>query len=829
MQTLLEVLAEIRRLDSREALRFYNGFRTWKITYRDLYGQIAAFVAYLDRAGLKKGDRLLIWSENRPEWVCVFWGCVARGVHVVPVDYRSSTDLVQRIHGEVQAQLIVTGEAVHGDGLSSPRFSMTELSGLTAQAGFEASEISPDDVVEIVYTSGTTGDPMGVVHRHKNICANLTPIQSEMRKYEQWARPFQPVRILDMLPLSHLFGQSLGIFIPPLLGGGAVFMSELHASAILHAIRHERVSVLVSVPKLLRNLEHEVERKFHPSNIPAKRKGIPGILERWWRYRKVHAGLGFKFWALVVGGAEVNAEVESFWTRLGFLVVQGYGLTESSPVVALNHPFNARSGSIGKPLHGQEVSIGPDGEILVRGESVIHDYVGARAGEQGRIDEQGWLHTGDIGEIDGEGRLYYKGRKKEMIVTSDGLNVYPQDVESVLNAVPQVKESAVVPVRRDGEEQVHVALILRDASADPAAIVAEANRRLESHQRIQSWSIWPEEDFPRTTSTMKVKRGEVALRIANGQTAGKTEGAESILTRFRSGASQAGDLGLSSLERVELLSELENHYGVEVDERRFAEVSTIGELNTLLHEVGKEPAPAERALLPRWNRSFPARALRFAIVQTVILPLFRGLLTLEVHGIENLKALKAPVLFASNHQSHLDTPAIFAALPLNWRYRVSPAMSQDYFRAWLEPRATSWRNRLATMFEYFLVTGIFNAYPLPQRMAGVRRALKYTGELIDRGYCPLVFPEGKRTPDGSLQPFKTGIGLMATRLRTPVVPIHIAGLFEIYSIHDSWPKRGTVRVTLGTPLHFEDDSNEEAATRAVEEAIQRMAAAHLTS
>ncbi len=835
MQTLLELLAEMRRLGDREALRFYSGFRTWKLTYRDLYGQIGAFVSQLDRIGLKKGDRAIIWAENRPEWVSVFWACVARGVHVVPVDYRSSAELVERIQVEVQSRLIVTGDSVRWEGPDVRRFSMAELADLPVIERFEASQISPDDVVEIVYTSGTTGEPMGVVHRHKNICANLTPLQTEMRKYEKWARPFQPVRILDMLPLSHLFGQSLGIFVPPLLGGAAVFMLELHASAILDTIRRERVSVLVSVPKLLMNLQHEVERKFHPPNIPARRKGIPGILERWWRYRKVHAGLGFKFWALVVGGAEVSADVEAFWTRLGFLVVQGYGLTETSPVVALNHPFNARSGSIGKPLHGQEVRIAADGEILVRGESVIHDYVGARAGEQGRIDDQGWLHTGDIGEIDAEGRLYYKGRKKEMIVTSEGLNVYPQDVERVLNSMPQVKESAVVAARRDGEEQVHAALILRDASADPAALVAEANRRLESHQRIQSWSLWPDEDFPRTPSTMKVKRGEVARRIAQGATAAQPGGAESILARLKdarlegSDTPHGQDLDISSLERVELLSELESQYGVELDERRFAEVSSVDELNALLREAGEQTASAERALLPRWTRSYPVRALRFLMVQAVILPLFRGLLTLEVTGAENLQNLDTPVLFASNHQSHLDTPAIFAALPRCWRYRVAPAMSQDYFRAWLEPGSASFRERIAAMFEYFLVAGVFNAYPLPQRMAGVRRALKYTGELIDEGYCPLVFPEGKRTPDGTLQPFKTGIGLMATRLKAPVVPVHVAGLFEIYSIHDSWPKRGVVRVTIGAPLHLEHGSDEETATRTIEEAIRRMASPHFTS
>ena len=830
MQTLLELLAEIRRLDDHEAIRFYNGFRTWRLTYRDLFRQVGAFAAYLDRAGLQKGDRVIIWAENRPEWISAFWGAVARGVQVVPIDYRSSFDLVHRIQQEVHARLIVTGDAVPCEGVDIPQVVITAITGLPQTAAFTPSEISPDDIVEIVYTSGTTGDPMGVVHRHKNICANLTPIQEEMRKYEKWARPFQPVRILDMLPLSHLFGQSLGIFIPPLLGGGAVFMLELHAGAILDTIRREHVSVLVSVPKLLSNLQREVERRYRPTNVPAKRSGAPGIVERWWRYRSVHRGLGFKFWALVVGGAEVNPEAEAYWTRLGFLVIQGYGLTETSPVVALNHPFNTRSGSIGKPLHGQEIQIAPDGEILVRGQSVIREYLGARAAEQGRVDENGWLHTGDIGEIDAEGRLYYKGRKKEMIVTSEGLNVYPQDVERVLNSIPQVKDSAVVAARRGGEELVHAALILKESSADPAGIVAEANRRLESHQRIQSWSVWPDEDFPRTPSTMKVKRGEVARRIAHGQTAESSDAGGSILARLKGAGARPGEeLAISSLERVELLSELENQYGVELDERRFAEVSSVDELNALLRDAGDQTARIERTLLPRWTRTFPLRAFRFIFFQAAVIPLFRGLLTLRVNGLENLQNLKPPVLFASNHQSDLDAPAVFTALPRRWRYRLAPAMSQDYFRAWIEPRGTSFKERLSMMFQYFLATGLFNAYPLPQRMAGVRRALKYTGELIDKGYCPLVFPEGIRTPDGALHPFKTGIGLMATHLRATVVPIHLAGLFEIYPANASWPKRGPVRVQIGAPLHFEEEHDELTATRAIENAVHRLAAGYFNS
>lgn len=826
MQTLLEVLAEIHGLGTREALRFSNGFRTWKITYDDLYRDIAAFAAYLDRQGLHKGDRVIIWAENRPEWVTAFWASVALGIQVVPVDFRSSIDLVKRIQSEVRARLIVTGDAARPEGIGIPKFPVAEFAALPANENFQPAEISRDDIVEIVYTSGTTGEPVGVVHRHHNICANLTPIQTEMRKYEKWARPFQPVRILDMLPLSHLFGQSLGIFTPPLLGGAAVFMLDLRAGAILDTIRRERISVLVSVPKLLINLQHEIERRYHPSAAPAKLRGIPGILERWWRYRKIHAALGYKFWALVVGGAEVNPEVEAFWTRLGFLVVQGYGLTETSPVVALNHPFNARSGSIGKPLPGQEVNIAPDGEILVRGDSVINEYVGPGGRVEGRV-ENGWLHTGDIGEMDAEGRLYYKGRKKEMIVTSEGLNVYPQDVERVLNAMPAVKDSAVVAARRNGEEQVHAALILRDSSADPAAVIAEANRSLEAHQRVQSWSQWPEEDFPRTPSTMKVKRGEIARRIAEGGSPPPDRNPAGILARLKVGDRR--ELGLSSLERVELLSELENQYGVELDERRFAEVSTVDELDALVRGAGETATREPPALVPRWARSLPARALRFVMFQVLFIPLFRGLLTLEVKGLENLAHIQPPVLFASNHQSHLDTPAIFVALPRRWRYLLAPAMSQDYFRAWLEPGHASFPRRVLNMFEYFLAAGIFNAYPLPQHMVGVRRALKYTGELIGQGYCPLVFPEGRCTPDGALHPFRNGIGLMASRLRTPVVPIHLAGLFEIYSVDDRWPRRGTVKVRIGRPLYLDREPDEEHATRSIEKAIAEMAASHFNS
>jgi long-chain acyl-CoA synthetase len=819
METLVDLIPEIRRLDRRESLRFYNGFRTWTLSYRQLYHRIGGFVRFLDRHGFQKGDRLLLWGENRPEWVVVFWGCLARGVAVVPVDFRSSAHLVERIQTEVGARQLVHGALVRPDelDLEIPTLSFERFDNGETE-DFELTPVSPDDVVQIVFTSGTTGEPKGVVHRHHHICANLEPFRCEIDKYKKLALPFQPIRILDLLPLSHLFGQSLGVFFPILLGGAAVFMEELHPSAVIETIHRERVSVLVGVPRHLTNLRNEIERRFESPQAGTTAKGVWGAVRSWWRHRSIHAAFGWKFWALVVGGARLSPEEEEFWRALGFVLVQGYGLTEASPVVATNHPFHPRPGSLGKPLPGQEIKIAPDGEILVRGKAVVSSEMSA----------DGWLHTGDLGYIDAEGRLYYQGRKKDVIVTAEGLNVYPQDVESALNERPEVRESVVIGVSRTEEEQVHAVLLLADPQADVESVIRAANTDLETHQRIRSWSTWPFEDFPRTPSTWKVKRGEVKNRVLAMEPdreaqVGATQEA-STLTRIlteMTGRKAAGveegsrlseDLGLSSLEQVDLLSRIEEGYGVELDEATFAEMETVGQLRQWLHssrDSAPAPTPVSEATplreLPRWSRLLPIRWARTALSQTLFWPLLHHYIELSVEGLEHLDGLKPPVLFAANHNSHLDTPIVLAALPFAWRTRVAPAARQEYFRG--------------KAFQYYLACGLFNVYPLPQQVVGVRRALKFTGELVDDGYCPLVYPEGERSPDGTLQPFQTGIGMLAVRLRTPVVPIYIKGMFEIFSMYDSWPRTGAVRVRVGSALHFREAADYREATETLRRAI----------
>lgn len=848
METLLEILPRIERLGSREALRFWNGYRTSSWSYSDLDAAIRRFVALLDRHGIGSGDRLVLWSENRPEWVAVFWACLARGVQLVPLDRQATLEFVQRIAVQTDARLLV-----HSDTLSAPvaavaRFAIDSLAGLPDGPRFNPTPVTGNDVVEIVYTSGTTAEPKGVIHLHRNICANLDPIRQEIDRYKKWAAPFQPIRILDLLPLSHMFGQSMGIFAPLLLGGSAAFMNGLHPAAIREAVRRQRISVLVCVPRILESLRADIERNHASSRAVPRSTGGP--LRRWWRHRATHRAFGFKFWAFVVGGAALDPETEAFWARIGLLVIQGYGLTETSPVVSVNHPFRVRRGTLGEVIGGQEIRIADDGEILVRGDSVVREYLESGARRTLAVDDDGWFHTGDIGARDAEERLVYRGRKKDVIVTADGMNVHPEDIERVLKVEDGVRDAVVVPAGPASSQRVHAALILDGSGRGALAITEAVNRRLEPHQRIQSASEWPEDDFPRTASTLKTQRRKVAECLsaeAGTRAPSEARGLDGILQSLTQRREEdlsddrrlAEDLGLSSLERMDMLASLEEHHGIELSESAFATLATVGQVRAWVEgqaagpeaERPRDPrrergdgsqVPAPRIQPPRWARSRPVAGIRSALRRGAFLPLFRHFIRMEVSGLENLAGLAPPVIFAANHSSHLDTLALTSALPPEWQGRLAPAASQQHFFPSGEPSGLVRRVGMRTL--YYLCCGLFNAYPLSQELGQMRAALRYTGELVDAGFCPLVYPEGRLTPDGSLQRFQAGIGLMQQQLEVPVVPAYLEGLFEVMSVHDSWPRRGAVRVAFGPPIAALKGEAYARLAERVEESFRRMAA-----
>jgi long-chain acyl-CoA synthetase len=304
-----------------------------------------------------------------------------------------------------------------------------------------------------------------------------------------------------------------------------------------------------------------------------------------------------------------------------------------------------------------------------------------------------------------------------------------------------------------------------------------------------------------------------------------------VLERFAPGrtiapATTIGELGLSSLERVELMMALEETMHVTLDESRFAAATTVADLEALTRplEAGGAAAAvtaAEPIDFPSWNRSAPIRALRRASLPTWILPLTRPFVSLKVEGLEHLDRAGGPVIFAANHQSHLDGPIILRALPPRWRYRVAPAMAKEFFRAHFYPDGFTPAARLTNSMNYYLASAFFNAFPLPQRESGTRQTLRYIGDLIGHGYSILIFPEGRRTDAGEIKPFQPGVGMIAAKLGVPVVPVRLEGLDRI--LHHTWkaPVRGRARVVFGAPMWLKGNDYGALAAE-VEEAVRRL-------
>jgi long-chain acyl-CoA synthetase len=830
-----------------EFLVYDDGLKTERRSYADLAATASRFAERLHDARLAKGDAVLFWSENRPEWIAAFWACVVSGVVVVPIDFRSSAEFAGRVATIVNARLALVGDDVRSAALGGVE--AWPLAGVewektrhaVAAANWPAppsSPLAPDDVAEIIFTSGATAEPTGVIITHRNILANIVPIEREVAKYRAWGRPFFPLRFLDLLPLSHMFGQAMATFIPPMLPGTTVFMRGFNPAAIVAQVRKRRISVVVCVPKILDVLGEHARRTWPDTVTPGAAPG--SVARRWWRYRAAHRAFGWKFWSFVVGAAPLEPATEAFWSRLGFAVIQGYGLTETAPIVSLNHPFASRKGSVGKAIPGVEVQIAPDGEILVRGPNVTRGYVGGEPGTSHVLDD-GWLHTGDIGEVDADGRLFVRGRKKEMIVTPDGMNVFPEDVERVINGQPGVRESAVVGATRDGEERVHAVLVL-EPGTDPERVVRQANATLADHQRIRGVSTWPRDELPRTEGTRKVMRREVRRWVEAGtgtarapEPAGARPDLDSLLARYAGGREIRADttieeLGLGSLDRVELLAALDERLDGSVDEERFAEARTVADLRALVGQASglssasgvsstSSPPADDQWTMPAWSRGRIMSAIRRASQSVALLPLTRVFARLEVGGLDHLRGLEGPVIFAANHQSHLDTPVILAALPARWRRRVAVAMSKDYFAPYFHPLGRGRVERVRSGLLYGLAVGLFNAFPLPQHEAGARRTLRHIGDLVSDGWSVLIFPEGRRGDTDAVGPFKPGVAMVAARLSVPVVPVRLEGVGRVLPRGSTRPHQGRVRVRFGPAVRL-TGADYGSLARRVEEAVR---------
>ena len=804
------------RYAQRVALVARRGYRTRTWSYAELWAASGRAAAILADRGVAPADRVVLAAPNDPLWVIGFVGALRLGAVAVPLDARSPADLTAAVVRQTEPKLVLTADASSAANLcvNAPAMGLDALDGRRTDAWRAPAATASEAIAEIVFTSGTTGSPKGVILTHGNVASNVAAVA-------QLLPPRPTDRLLSVLPLSHMLEQTVGLLLPLTGGAAVVFPPGRSSTAIFHALKRYRITVMVVVPQVLQLFADALDREARRQGrerawrraraiaarlpYPLRRAAVPGL----------HRAMGGRFRFFVCGGAPLPAALAAKWEALGVPVVQGYGTTEAAPVVTGTSLRARRVDSPGMALPGQAIRIGADGEVLVGGPNVSPGYWRDPAATAAAFAD-GWYRTGDLGEIDDAGYLRLRGRKKDMIALASGMNVYAEDLERALCDQPGVRDAAVVGFANEGASaRVHAVLLGPRDDHEARRAIEGANARLAEYQQIRDFSVWPDADFPRT-ATLKVKKHEILATLAGAarpaiDPADEASAVGEVVARVagvpistpRPDARIGTDLGIDSLGRVELLAALASELGVEIDEELLSESTTVADLDALVAagESVRRPAFWE------WPHRPCARMARSALQRALLFPLLRCVGSISVEGADQLAGLEPPAIYAPNHASHLDAPAVLAAMTERVRRRSSVAAAADYF---FENR---WLGGLVAL--------LLNAFPF-SRTGAVRSTLEHCGELLDDGWSIVVFPEGTRSATGEIGSFRPGMGLMAVELGVPVVPVRVRGTFGALPKGRGMPRRSPLRVTFGRPLRFPPGFGHDAAAKAIEAAVRAL-------
>ncbi len=822
MQTLIDLFKTFEALGDQTAFVNRTGVRRLAVSYREFHDLGLKMANLLAHNNVAPGDRVLVWGPNSSWWAVAWWGIIIRGAIAVPVDFMSDLARAESIRSLADAKVVLQSRFKPERMAMAGSLLLEDLQYLLEdiQPIGELASVVPEDTAQLIYTSGTTGNPKGVILSHKNLVANLTQINRQVPIITS------AFTFLSLLPLSHTFEQMGGFFTPLYHGATIVYLRTLKPSAIMEALSGEDIYVIMSVPRLMQLLKTTIEREVDEKHLSGLFRWLTRFAARLPKglrkalFFPVQGTFGRNFTLFVSGGAPLDPEVFTFWSGMGFTVLEGYGLTETSPVLCVNTMERQVAGSVGPPLPGVQVKIEAK-EVLVRGDNVFSGYYGNERASADAFTADGWFRTGDLGEIGPDGWLVIKGREKELIVTGSGVNVYPDELEAVLNRIAGVKESCVIGVERGGGEEVHAVLLPDGSGRAPEEIIAQANATLDSLHRITGYTVWNEPEFPKTT-TLKIKKFAVREEIEKGPKEGDAAvSRDSLLNllarvtgtaaaQIREESLLVADLGLTSIDRLELVSFLEQEYRLDIEDSQIGPQSRVSDLRRI---IAKRERPTHHDHFRFWTNARFFRGVRMAVDALFHGPLFRSFVTLEVRGGDHLKNLGGPVFFVANHLSYLDQPAVMFALPPKIRQGTATAAWEEFFFGEYHGFDRIWR-RLS--YEY--ATVLFNLFPLPQSQ-GFSGSLAYMGRLVDSGVNILIFPEGGHSRDGRMHPFQLGLGIMVKELGIPVVPIKISGTYQVLPHGASFPKPGKVTVTFGEPLRFRSEEPAEiveTARRAVE-------------
>jgi long-chain acyl-CoA synthetase len=877
-----------------------DGYDTY--TYRDLYNNAQSIAKTLVKRGIRKGDRVAIVLENRPEWVFIYFGILFAGAIAVPLDPQSLVDDLKYFFENSASKVIFTSDTFQAK-VDTATVSIKTLEYIVVicenstlpdakrvlpfkdflqpiDVPLTHINVIPEDIASILYTSGTTGKPKGVMLTHQNFYSNFEGI-------DQLGGFNRKHYILSILPLHHAFPFMVTLLFPVFSKGQATYVSHLDSNTLLACMQDVGITVLVGVPELFYVFYQTITARF--KNMPFYlRWPCWGIINLFYQCRKltgvnlnkyllhkIHKSFGKRLIYFVCGGAKLDKSIEVFLDKIGFTLLQGYGLTETSPIVTLNPIQKPKIGSVGKPIPNVQLKIintdaDDSGEITVKGPNVMKGYYHLEK-ETHEVLKEGWFYTSDLGYLDKHGYLYLTGRKNDLIVLSNGKNISPEEVEAYYVKSPYIKELCVLSIENN---QKLVAVITPDFEFFKKKGELNIDDILKTQLSLLSKTYPPykcimgfvvsKESLPRTRLG-KLKRYEVKsqyLKLFKKLDVSKTSDIELTdeemhitslpvyavivdeikhkkpdLNQVNLNDHLGLDLNFDSLARVELISALANRLSIRIKESAIANVSTVKELvlavNALLNHrqdhLKTSAAPVDRGaswqeilaqnpessviekidIKPNWR----SRVVNELFFDSLYL-LFKLFFRLTIKGVENLPK-NEPFILCPNHVTFLDAFFIGAVLPRWLNVSMFFLGERMYFDVPI----------IRHIIRVGRIIPIDPATHLKDAMQACSYVLKHK-----RVVC--IFPEGRRSIDGSVQPFRKGVGILAQELNVPLVPVYIKGAFDVLPIGKRWPRLHRVSIIVGKPytaaqlrqkakgLKVEDDY--EAIARGIEQEVENL-------
>jgi long-chain acyl-CoA synthetase len=873
------------------ALEIQGRDRTESYTYAQLRDMAQSIASWLSENGFASGTRVAILADNHPRWVAAYLGTIAAGSIAVPLDTallpdqaakllkdsgasllfadRKHLETAQQAARSLKVEVVITSSNKDADRASADQAKTVPPSNHqlyldtifgTSKPDFTPALASPDDIVALLYTSGTTADPKGVMLTHSNLLGEVEAVFG-------WADIGPKDALLGVLPMFHVLAQMANLLLPLVRGSRVVYLETLNTVELLRALRERRISALAVVPQFFYLIHERIFKEFAERGPIAKwalsallglNRGLRnfGIDAGPLLFRKLHRTFGDRMRYLVTGGSRFDPKIANDFYALGIDLLQAYGLTETAGAAFATPPEDNVIGSVGKALKGVEAKIldakpqedggPPVGEILIRGAVVMKGYWN-RPDATAAVLKDGWLHTGDLGYFDAGGNLFLTGRQKEVIVLSNGKNIYPEEVESHYLQSPFIKEICLIALEsRPGDpssDRLHAVIVPDFEFLKQQKVVnsKEAIRfdieslsaKLPSTKRIGSYDIWPEA-LPRTT-TRKVKRFEVEKRVKAQRNT--TAPAKAVATRLSAQDSawlqQAQveealkiirehtrpnpaavrpsdnlelDLGLDSMQRIELLVALEKAIGGDVEESRLGGIYTVRELVDAVLEsaASGKTTPASETGLVGWKRVFQeettdpevlalirprpiAEHFWYAVSRLVQMSAYDRF-PLDISGLEKLPS-HGPYILCSNHQSFLD-PVILGSL-LPW-----PVFRNTFSVGTSEIFGSGFMRVLARWLRIVVVDPDVNLIP----------AMRAGAFGLKHGRVLILYPEGERTIDGTPKVFKKGAAILAIHMQVPLVPVAIEGFQYAWPRGKFFQKFARLGLEFGDPIHPPSES-----------------------